>query len=96
MQDSCSPAYFASENGRTETLALLLSNNADVNAASKVQRIKTLLCSEINWQRHARLIRGFLHVINCFSQGKQEQILMCLCSIFMQDSYTPAILSFYN
>jgi hypothetical protein len=36
MQDSCSSAYFASEIGRTETLALLLSNNADVNAASKV------------------------------------------------------------
>ncbi len=47
MQDSCSPAYFASENGRTETLALLLSNNADVNLASEVLQLKMVPISKI-------------------------------------------------
>jgi ankyrin repeat protein len=37
MQDGITPAYIASENGRTETLALLLTNKADINAASRVQ-----------------------------------------------------------
>ncbi len=36
MQDGCTPAYRASEKGRTEILALLLANKADLNAASKV------------------------------------------------------------
>jgi hypothetical protein len=40
MQDGCTPAYVASFDGRTETLALLLANKADINAASKVQQFK--------------------------------------------------------
>jgi ankyrin repeat protein len=38
MQGGFTPAYVASANGHTETLALLLANKADINAASKVQR----------------------------------------------------------
>jgi hypothetical protein len=41
MQDGSTLAYIASENGHTETVALLLANKADINAASKVQRFKT-------------------------------------------------------
>jgi hypothetical protein len=48
MQDGRTPAYAASCNGHTETLALLLLNKADVNAASKVQRIKIFLDLEID------------------------------------------------
>jgi ankyrin repeat protein len=40
MQDGCTPAYIASEKGHTETLALLLANKADINAANKVQQLK--------------------------------------------------------
>ena len=40
MQDGATPAYIASENGHTETLALLLANKADINAASEVQQLK--------------------------------------------------------
>jgi hypothetical protein len=40
MQDSCTPAYRASGNGHTKTLALLLANKADINAADKVQQLK--------------------------------------------------------
>jgi ankyrin repeat protein len=42
MQDGFTPAYVASEEGHTETLALLLANKADINAASKVQQFKLL------------------------------------------------------
>ena len=38
MQDGDTPAIFASQEGHTETLALLLANNADVNSADKVQQ----------------------------------------------------------
>jgi hypothetical protein len=38
MQDGCAPAYAASQNGLTETLALLLANKADINAANKVHQ----------------------------------------------------------
>ncbi len=38
MQDGTTPAIVASENGHTETLALLLANKADINAANKVQQ----------------------------------------------------------
>jgi ankyrin repeat protein len=41
MQYGSTPAYVASSNGHTETVALLLANKADINAASKVQRFKT-------------------------------------------------------
>ena len=40
MQDGLTPAFTASDNGHTETLALLLANKADINAASKVQQLK--------------------------------------------------------
>ncbi len=43
MQDGHTPAIEASFKGQTETLALLLANKADVNAADKVQQFK-LLC----------------------------------------------------
>ena len=38
MQYGFTPAHAASENGLTETLALLLANKADINAADKVQQ----------------------------------------------------------
>ncbi len=40
MQNGTTPAYIASQNGHTETLALLLANKADINAADKVQQFK--------------------------------------------------------
>jgi ankyrin repeat protein len=40
MQDGWIPAHVASFNGHTETLALLLANKADINAADKVQKFK--------------------------------------------------------
>jgi hypothetical protein len=40
MQDGFTPAYVASESGHTETVALLLWNKADINAATKVQQLK--------------------------------------------------------
>jgi ankyrin repeat protein len=40
LQDGVTPAQTASENGHTETVALLLANKADINAADKVQQFK--------------------------------------------------------
>jgi ankyrin repeat protein len=40
MQDGSTPAIIASYNGHTETVALLLTNKADINAADKVQQFK--------------------------------------------------------
>jgi ankyrin repeat protein len=40
MQDGFTPAYGASEEGHTETLALLLANKANINAATEVQQFK--------------------------------------------------------
>ncbi len=40
MQVGATPAYIASQNGRTETLALLLANKADINAANKANQLK--------------------------------------------------------
>jgi ankyrin repeat protein len=40
MQDGFTPAYIASNNGHTETSALLLEILADLNAASKVHQFK--------------------------------------------------------
>jgi hypothetical protein len=37
VQNGRTLAYLASQRGHTETLALLLSNNADVNAAANVK-----------------------------------------------------------
>jgi ankyrin repeat protein len=42
MQDGATPAFVASQNGHTETLALLLANKADINAANKVQQLKII------------------------------------------------------
>jgi ankyrin repeat protein len=38
MQNGFTPAYVASQNGHTETMALLLANKADINVATKVQQ----------------------------------------------------------
>jgi ankyrin repeat protein len=38
MQDGTTPAILASRKGHTETLALLLANKANINAANKVQQ----------------------------------------------------------
>jgi hypothetical protein len=40
MQDGTTPAYAASFDGHSETLALLLANKADTNAVDKVQQLK--------------------------------------------------------
>jgi hypothetical protein len=40
MQDGFTPAYAASGSGNTETLALLLANKADINAATKAYQIE--------------------------------------------------------
>ncbi len=40
MQDGFTPAHEASYNGHTETVALLLTNKANINAEDKVQKIK--------------------------------------------------------
>jgi ankyrin repeat protein len=40
MQDGWTSACTASENGHTETVALLLANKADINAANKVHQFK--------------------------------------------------------
>jgi ankyrin repeat protein len=40
MQDGYTPAHVASENGHTETVALLLANKADINSANKVQQFR--------------------------------------------------------
>ncbi len=40
LQGGATPAYIASQNGHTETVALLLANKADINVASKVQQFK--------------------------------------------------------
>jgi ankyrin repeat protein len=40
MQDGFTPAHTASYDGHTETVALLLANKADINAATKVQKFK--------------------------------------------------------
>jgi ankyrin repeat protein len=37
MQDGNTAAHVASNNGHTETLALLVAKKADINAASTVQ-----------------------------------------------------------
>jgi ankyrin repeat protein len=42
MQRGFTPAHKASFNGHTETVALLLANKADINAASEVQQFKIL------------------------------------------------------
>ncbi len=36
MQDGTTPAFIASIEGHTETVALLLANKADINLATKV------------------------------------------------------------
>jgi ankyrin repeat protein len=40
MQYGSTPAYVASQNGHTETVALLLANKADINSADSVQQFK--------------------------------------------------------
>ncbi len=40
MQGGTTPAHVASQNGHTETVALLLANKADINATNKVQQFK--------------------------------------------------------
>jgi ankyrin repeat protein len=40
MQNGSTPAYIASQEGHTETVALLLANKADINAANKAQQLK--------------------------------------------------------
>jgi ankyrin repeat protein len=47
MQNGSTPVFIASQNGLTETLALLLANKADPNAASKVHQFKIFKCFQL-------------------------------------------------
>jgi ankyrin repeat protein len=40
MQNGFTPAHAASQDGHNETVALLLANKADINAADMVQQFK--------------------------------------------------------
>jgi hypothetical protein len=40
MQCSGTPAFIATQYGRTEILSLLMADKADINAADKVQQFK--------------------------------------------------------
>ena len=40
MQGGFTPAFVASFDGHTATMALLLANKADINSANKVQQFK--------------------------------------------------------
>jgi ankyrin repeat protein len=42
MQGGFTPAFVASQNGHTETLALLLANKAGINLMSMVQHFKII------------------------------------------------------
>jgi hypothetical protein len=43
MQDGSTPTYIASKEGHTETVALLLTNKADINTANMVQQLKIFI-----------------------------------------------------
>ena len=67
MQGFSTPAFIASQNGHTETLALLLANKADVNAASEVHQFnifKYLLLIDNELQDFNI---AFFHIIKDFS-----------------------------
>jgi ankyrin repeat protein len=40
LQDGFTPVIVASQNGHTQTLALLLANQANIDAANKAQQLK--------------------------------------------------------
>jgi ABC-type molybdate transport system permease subunit len=42
LQDGFTLAIVASQEGHTQTLALLLANKANIDAASKVQQLKII------------------------------------------------------
>jgi ankyrin repeat protein len=51
MQTGATTAFIASKYGHTETVALLLANKADINAATKVQQFKIFKYLLSDWQR---------------------------------------------
>jgi hypothetical protein len=69
MQDGFTPAFAASEQGQTKTLALLLANKADINAASKVQQtfIKILKYLQVIDSELEDFNIAFLNIINDLS-----------------------------
>jgi ankyrin repeat protein len=68
MQDGFTPAYGASEEGHTETLALLLANKANINAATEVQQFKIFkYLKVIHNELEDFNITGFFHITNSFS-----------------------------
>jgi len=58
MQGGFTPAHIASQNGHTETVALLLAKQADINAADKVQHFKIF--------KYLKLIDNELQDFNIF------------------------------
>jgi ankyrin repeat protein len=63
MQGGFTPAYVASRNGDTETMALLLANKADINAASKVHQFKKIEIFITDLQGTSRFYYCICHVI---------------------------------
>ena len=73
MQNGYTSAHIASLYGHTETLAFLLANKADINAASKVQQLKifnTFYSFTTSDKIKTKNIP--VHVINYFSTSKHE------------------------
>ncbi len=70
MQDGSSPAYAASQDGHTETVALLLADKADVNAAKKVQQFKIFKYLLLIDNELQDFFTWLFHIINDFSTFK--------------------------
>ncbi len=78
MQNGATPAYIASEQGHTEILALLLANKADINAAKKVQQLKTFNYLLLIDNELQDFNIAFYHIINDYSTWKHELIFYML------------------
>ena len=66
MQGGFTPAYIASHYGHTQTLALLLANKADINAASEVQQLKIFKYLLLIDNELQDFNIGFFHIIKDF------------------------------
>jgi ankyrin repeat protein len=67
MKDGATPAFKASESGHTETLALLLENKADINAADEVQQLIIFEYLLLIDNELYQILKLLSHIINDFS-----------------------------
>jgi ankyrin repeat protein len=94
MQNDTTPTIIASQNGHTETVALLLANKADINAANKVRQFKIFKYLQLIDNDLQDINISFFILSTIIAHKNMNYYSTWLTLVLYADRYYPSVYSF--